>query len=334
MSCYTLTHLSNPEWVRDLASIAAKDRSTTAQFLAHIAEADARRLYVPAGYPSMFTYCVQELHLCEQTALKRIHAARAARRFPAIFEAVADGRLHLSAVVLLASHLTQQTADELLQAAAHRTKSEIERMLAERFPQPDVATLVGPLPVTPAPLTTQLSPGKVEQQSPNIASEAFVPVEPLTPRPRIVPLAPQRFALQVTIGQHTLDKLHRAQELLSHQVPSGDVAEVLDRSLDALILKLEKTKCAATDRPRTPRRRSKTSGRYIPALVRRAVWKRDGGRCTFVSDKGQRCPSRKRLEYDHIDEVARGVPATVSNIRLRCRPTINTPQSRRLGPSS
>ena len=82
-----------------LVAHLADERVSTATVLADIAEVDARRLYVPAGYPSMYLYCVDQLHLEEQAAYKRIQAARAAREFPAVFDAVADGRLHLSAVV-------------------------------------------------------------------------------------------------------------------------------------------------------------------------------------------------------------------------------------------
>jgi hypothetical protein len=64
----------------------------------------------------------------------------------------------------------------------------------------------------------------------------------------VAPLAPQRFALQITIGQSTHDKLRYAQQLLSHQVASSDVAEVLDRALDALIGQLEKRKTVWNDR--------------------------------------------------------------------------------------
>ena len=59
--------------------------------------------------------------------------------------------------------------------------------------------------------------------------------------------------------------------------------------------------------------------RYIPAHVKRGVWERDQGQCTFVGDTGQRCESRKFLEYDHVDPVARGGQATVQGLRLRCR---------------
>jgi 5-methylcytosine-specific restriction endonuclease McrA len=119
--------------------------------------------------------------------------------------------------------------------------------------------------------------------------------------------------------QDTHDKLRYAQELLSHQVPSGDIAQVLDRALDALIKQLEKSKFAATGRPRTSHPSTSANKRHIPAHVKRAVRARDQGQCTFVGDTGHRCGSRRFLEFDHADPLARGGRATVENIRLRCR---------------
>ncbi len=81
--------------------------------------------------------------------------------------------------------------------------------------------------------------------------------------------------------------------------------------------RLEKQRFAKSGKARP--RRSATKGRYIPADIRRTVWDRDGGQCTFVSDNGKRCDSRKRLEYDHIEAVARGGQTTVNGIRLLCR---------------
>src|SRR3989449_7180187 len=146
MSVYTLSHVSDSDLTRNLASLVAQDRTNTAALLAHIAEFDARRLYVPAGFPSMYLYCVHELHLSEEAARKRIHAARTARQFSAIFDAIAEGRLHLSAVIVLAPHLTPENADELLAAAAHKTRAEIEQLLAERFPRPDLLAAVQAIP--------------------------------------------------------------------------------------------------------------------------------------------------------------------------------------------
>jgi hypothetical protein len=135
----------------------------------------------------------------------------------------------------------------------------------------------------------------------------------------VAPIAPQRFGLQLTMNQATHDKLRHVQALLGHQIPSGDVVQVLDYALDAAIERLEKRKLAATQRPRPKGRRPAAGKRTVPARVKRAVWARDSGRCTFVSETGRRCPARKCLEFDHIEEVARGGEASVQDIRLRCR---------------
>jgi hypothetical protein len=150
VSTYSLSHLTDPVLLRDLAAVAANDRASTATLLAHLAEVDARRLYLPAAFSSMYAYCIHELGLSEDAAYKRIQAARMARQFPAIFEAVADGRLHLGAVGLLAPHLTPGSANELLAAAAHRTKSEVEQLIAERFPRSEMLALVQAIPAAPA----------------------------------------------------------------------------------------------------------------------------------------------------------------------------------------
>jgi len=316
-------YLSDQALDRELTAVVAKEDTATAAVLDHIAEFDARKLYLPAGYPSMFAYCVDRLRRSDEAAYKRIRAARAARRFPVIFDAIAEGRLHLTGVVLLAPYLTENTATELLAAASHKTTKQIEQLVAERFPRPDLAALVQAIrPSAPA-----VSPGTELAPSPQgDASQrgqlALRPVEArpqASDRPSLKPLAPQRFAVQFTMGQAAHDKLRHVQELLGHQVPSGDLAQVFELALDALIPELERRKFAATAKPRLSHRRSETNGRHIPARVRRTVWVRDQGQCTFVSESGHRCEARKPLEFDHVQEVARGGEATVAGIRLRCR---------------
>src|SRR5262249_18235753 len=81
---------------------------------------------------------------------------------------------------------------------------------------------------------------------------------------------------------------------------------------------LEKKKFAATHKPRATRAGGARS-RWIPAPVRRAVWERDGGQCTFVSESGHRCSARRFLEFDHVHPFARGGKASIEGIRLRCR---------------
>jgi hypothetical protein len=298
---YTLSQLSDDVLLRDLTALVAGDRLTTARILAHIAEVDARRLYAPAGYPSMHAFCVEELRLSEDAAYKRIEAARAARRFPALFAAVAGGRLLLAAVCLLAPHLTTENAEDLIQAATHRPKSEIEAMLARRFGVPGMAAplpLLRAIPCPPLPEPTavlieeaagdlQLAPGQVDGTGAGSAAPT-----------------PGRYLLSITIGATTHDKLRYVLTLLSHAVPSGDVAVVLERALDALIGQEEERRFgvrARAERTRNDRgsrpRAASVGKRHIPARVRRAVWERDGGRCTFVSAGGHRCTARRFLQF-------------------------------------
>ena len=315
MNAYSLSHLSDHILLRDLSALVARDRANTASLVAHIAEVDARRLYLSAGFPSMYACCVEELHLSEDAAFKRIQAARCARQFPILFTALADGRLHLSAVCLLAPHLTEENVGELIAAAAYRRKSEIQQLLAQRFPQPDVPTLVQAVPSQPAP-------GQVVTAAPassGVSGGQLAPAQVHVSYPKISALSPERFALQFTVDRSTYDLLRYAQELLSHEVPSGDLAQVFHRALQALVGQLEKRKFAATGRPLQSPGRSTKSRRHIPAAIKRAVWERDGGRCTFVSDTGRRCPARRFLEFDHTDEVSRGGTASVERMRLRCR---------------
>src|SRR5216684_8906754 len=142
MRTYSLSHVSDPKLLHDLTSADTQVRGSTAWLLAHIAEFDARRLYAPQGYPSTYAYCVEKLHMSEDEACRRIRAARAAREFPAIFELVAEERLHLAGVVTLAPYLTAGNAADLLGSAAHRTKAEIELLIARRFPRTEEMGLV------------------------------------------------------------------------------------------------------------------------------------------------------------------------------------------------
>ena len=134
MSKYSLSHLSDDELLRSTEEAEAERRANEAEMLPLLAEAEARQFYLPHG--SMYAYCVDGLGMDEEVVSERIHAARAGRRFPEIFVAVKDGRLHLAAVVLIAPHLTPETVAELIDAATHKTETEIREWIARRFPQP------------------------------------------------------------------------------------------------------------------------------------------------------------------------------------------------------
>ena len=69
----------------------------------------------------------------------------------------------------------------------------------------------------------------------------------------------------------------------------------------------------------TPTAKPRASGRAIPAAVRRQVWQRDDGRCSYVDRRtGRRCNSRHLIEIDHILPYALGGGADPGNLRLLC----------------
>jgi hypothetical protein len=149
--------------------------------------------------------------------------------------------------------------------------------------------------------------------------ETSLTAEPSSvPRAAVTPLSPDRYKLQLTIGGDTLEKLRLAKDMLSHAIPSGDDAAVLDRALTALLVDLAKKKYADTPKPRPSRARDPRA-RDASAAVKRAVWVRDLGRCAYIGPSGHRCNERRFVEFHHVDPYALGGEATVEKIELRCR---------------
>jgi len=321
MTNYSLSHLSDKTLLHDLASLVARDRVITAELLAHMAEVDARRLYLSAGYPSMHAYCEQELRLSESAANKRIRVARKAREVPAVFPAIADGRLSLSGAVVLASALTADNAVELITATAGKTKVQIEEVLAARSPRSETLPMVETFQPSPR---SEAAVGEIEIVDSPVTVTALKkelapgPVRTTPKRSKIEPIARERYDISFSIGQATLDKLNHVRALMSHVIPNGDLAATLDRMLDLTIERLEKRKFGAGSEQRLSSGLS-ANPRYIPRHVKQQVWRRDGGQCSFVCESGHRCTERNLLEFDHAVPVARGGQPTVENLRLRCR---------------
>jgi 5-methylcytosine-specific restriction endonuclease McrA len=293
-----------------------QDRRDTATMLAYIAEIDRRKLYLEHAFPSMFAFCVKRFHMSEAVAARRIRAGRATCRFPCIFVMVARGELHLSGLHQLAAHLTQENHQEVLRKAKHRSMREIEKLIAEISPKPDVPFTVRALPFRK--IESRL-PVETNSQSPSTPQPSIPAPVPAKSSSRPVPLAPRRYKLQVTIGQETRDKLSELQALLSHQIPDGDPAKILERALEALLVETKKKKAALTEKPRPSRKKSETKTRAIPAQTRRDVFERDEGRCTFVDAEGRTCASAWQVEFHHRIPYARGGTHDPDNIELRCR---------------
>jgi hypothetical protein len=303
--------LSDADLLSEIKHLAHCERAATATLIASLRELDARRLYLAEGCSSLFTYCTNVLHLSEHAAYGRITAARTAQAFPLVIDLLADGAITLTTVTLLAPHLTTENHATVLAEARHKSKRQVEELAARVTPRPAIPATIRKLPELKA------APAVARAETPHAPSPAQVAAP--SPKPaEVTPLSPERYKVQFTVSKETHDKLRRVQDLLRHTVPNGDPAVIFDKAVSLLLTALERTKVAATDRPRPPRATSAIS-RHVPAGVKRTVWQRDGGRCAFVGTNG-RCCETGFLEFHHLVPFADGGETSAGNIELRCRP--------------
>ncbi len=335
----SLSDLSDASLLAEAVRTAGAERRATADLVALLAEVDARKLYLGQGHPSLFAWCTAVLHLSEPAAYSRIAAARSARRYPIILTLLGNGGVTLTAITLLAAHLTDENHEALLEAARHASKRDVERLVASLVPQPSIASTLRRLPASPPPARlpdvpasspaaadredglSADAPAGMEQPPASVAPRDGPRAELIrsttAPRAVVAALDSDRYLLKVTLSGAARAKLERARDLLRHVVPHGDPAAIVDRALTVLVEQLEKSRYAAAHRP-AARPRATSTPRHVPAAIRRAVWTRDERRCAFAGVDG-RCRETGWLELHHVVPFARGGPTTVENLALRCR---------------
>ncbi|ABS27271.1 HNH endonuclease [Anaeromyxobacter sp. Fw109-5] len=329
-----------------LRELAGQERDVQVEFLLHLEVFDRRRAYVEAGYPSLWAYCLEVLHLREGAAGRRIQAMRVLRRFPSLEGALRDGRLCISTVQLLGQVLTEENLPDLVGRAAYRTKAEVDHLVASlqarTAPRAGLRKLPDRAPAASAPAlplaTVHAGPAEPQEAIPAPPAAAggslppTVSALPDVPRPKTRAetraVSESGWSLRVTIDASCKEDLETLAALLSHKIPDGDLAAVLREAIRCAIEKHGKRKGAVApqlqrqrkaDRDPRPSAEPAAPTSTIPAIVRREVWKRDGGRCAWVAPDGRRCNSRWQLELDHIHPQALGGLSTLENLRVACR---------------
>lgn len=344
----TFKHLADDRLAAEVTRLAQHQRAALATFVACLAEFEARRLHLALGFCSIYSFCAERLHLTEGAAYRRIESGRLSRRIPVVLEMLRDGRLSLATAALLGPRLTPANAATLLPQCAFKSKRQVEHLLARLYPRPAVPSVIRKLPdnhVVDTPgahdrdkeVTTDrpANTNPVERPSPSIdrseplaapPPELLQPPQPASRRPVIAPLSEAKYKLQVTIGAVAHDRLRAIQDLMRHRIPNGDPAAIVEHALELLHGELLKQKAAIVAKPRVRRTGGgegqageAATGRYIPATVQRAVWRRDAGRCTFVGPDGRKCGSASAVEFHHLQPYVTGGAATAQNIALRCR---------------
>ncbi len=195
-----LESLSDDALLAGLADVLCQYRRVESSFIAHIAEVDARRLFARYACPSMFVYCLNVLHLSEGETNLRIAVARAAREHPVLLEMLADGRLHLSGIARLAPVLTPGNRDVLLRRAVHKSKRQIEEIVAEVDPRPDAPSVIRKLPERPTAPPQPAEGVELVPDSPLRFVPDADPCPSRAPLPVFEPLSPARYKVQFTAG--------------------------------------------------------------------------------------------------------------------------------------
>jgi hypothetical protein len=291
--------LSDDELLLRLDALVSESHRIEAELVAHIGEVDARRLYARFAFPSMFAYCTEKLHLSEAAAYRRITVARAARQCPAILSALRDGRLHLSGLATLVPLLTPANCSELLAKATHRTKRQIEELVATLAPRPDARAGIRRLAEQSVEDRTdrsvnggglrrtgggrgrtdsvscgvlddgaprnELVPGRVHRPTPN--DDRTVPAtgapalaaRPLCNGPVVEVLSPGRYKVQFTASAELRDKLERLKALMGSEVPDGDLAAIIDRAVTEKLERLQARRFGKTTAPRKTLHQAETT---------------------------------------------------------------------------
>ncbi len=288
-----LVALDDDELLRRLKDLVRQEREDTAAVVAHLAEVDSRNLVRERAYPSLFEYCVKELGYSEPSAFHRIRAARSVRKRPELPDLFRRGEVHLRSLVLLHPHLDGEGAQDLVQQARGKTVQEVSALLAPLCPRPEPRDSIRVLAVRPESVCDM---------------PLFAAVAPLGP-----PTQPElKWEVSFGAGPRLRELLDRARSRLCHRFPEGRFEDIFMAALEAL-LRLK-------DPGLWPEgRKAESRTRKIPKWIRRQVWKRDCGRCTYEAPNGRRCDSRRALEFDHVRPWSRGGSSNdPANIRLLC----------------
>ena len=325
--------LNDNDLVVRVRALARRERRVTAQLVAALAEFDRRRLYLAQGC----SVAVRVLHgraaLLERAAYTRMEVARTALRFPVVLQRLEEGSVTLTTIRRLGPVLTDANHGEVLAAAAHKKKADVDcswphcargqtpsrscgscrrrarpaRRFIQRHPQPrrPFAT-PGPSTVMPTepPAVCDLRRRKSQRRN----SRRSHPSSVRSPPSATESSSPRRARCTTSSASR-----RRCCATDPHWRPRCDLRAWLGSSpgrsgANEVRRHIE----APTTEAVGPR------SRHIPAAVKREVWRRDDGRFAFVGTEG-RCRERGFVEFHHVVPFADGGAATPGNIELRCR---------------
>ena len=375
----TVGALSDRELLRETRNLVRHERHLQGAVIDHLAEIEARGLYLQRGFSSLFDYAVRELGYSDAAAARRIGALRLCADQPDAREGLRDGSLTLSAAAELQWAFDRQRRRGSISGTAAIAPAGSAAAGAQNDPAADSAPAVPLPPAEPEPPLVLDAVGRqklVEEAAGKSARQVrrmLADLDPELARPadRVRPLGDGRYELKATIDAECQQGLEQLRGLLSHVDPRMTMGQLVGRVVQEALDRHDPSRPprrarggsrpadAKANAPRTPtpeqaqgssapaakhaarpadtvaapktdpdaghhaastpESQSCASGRAISAGVRRQVWQRDGGRCSYVDPQtGRRCNSTHLIEIDHIVPHALGGGADPGNLRLLC----------------
>jgi len=239
---------------------AKKEKEATLALLEYLLEVDLRRLYATKAHSSLFDYIVKDLGLSEPAAAERVNAVRLMQEVPAVKTHLEEGRLSLTTASQIEKFI--KTENKVRQKSDRMEVREKNNLIDACFDQ---------------------SKREVEK---TLLAKQSDEARVLT-REKIKPISRDRVELKLSISFETFQKLEKLKEL------SGDksLESIFDQGLNLLLLKEQKkrgydSKTTGPTRP-AESKKSKTykvansDSRFVPIHLKRAIFKRSGGRCEF-----------------------------------------------------
>lgn len=288
-----LRTLSDATLLEKTQGLVRNEREITLQVLQHLREVERRSLYAVLSYSTLFEYAVKELKYSESAAQRRISSMRLLKELPELEARVESGALPLSTLSQAQSFFRQEKTKstekiEILNALENKSAREVERELVSRASEP----------------------AKLVKEKLRVVSDTHTEIKFL-------------------VEEDFIKELEELKALLSHQIPGASLKDVLSYTLKESLKKLRlkeprvKEKLISLKASQVPEQvqiptPASKNTRYIPTEVKRQVWKRDQGQCSF-SCGAKRCGAKHHLEFDHIKPFALGGATSVENLRLRCR---------------
>ena len=351
--------LSNKQLLSQTKFLVQRERDLHVRVLHHLEEIDSRKLYLEQGFSSLFDYAVKELGYSEGAAYRRIKAMRLCREVPETEGRLKSGRLSLSSACQLQAFFEKQNKKAKAEKALEQKEVTHQKEESENKESVLKAqnTVVYQKSTNQENKNSCLSLSverkqelvkKAEGCSTRATMKLLSEVDPSlsVPKEQTRYLGKGKVEMKVVVEESCHKKLEELKNLFSHKNPSLSYGELLlilsEEALEKHDPARKRTKKwsmkkkAVTSPPKLEARQAKTptitsaaKGKYagkakklsraIPSALKRHIWKRDRGQCSYVHpETKRRCSSKHLLQIDHIKPFSLGGRSELDNLRLLC----------------